>query len=217
MDMDNLCYHFKEPLPPTYIFTQALVTQVLQEASQGKIGRCQALGFSPELVQRLQGLSPTELHQLFQSPFLWVKHTVDETALERILETIGRNMERENLINRVLRLGGTSPMMAQFFGVSHTNTAERRRAMGISVKAGRMPALTDEQRHEVWERWVSLVKQQDESCGSSEASLSNISSGLHLEELQQLDLMLLIAEEQNIPVALVWMELNAIRGGQDEP
>lgn len=208
-------------VPPSYVFSQALVTQVLSEASQGKLGRCSALGFSPELVQRLQALSPVELHQLFMSPFMWIKHSVDARALERVLEKINRDEERERLINRVLRLGATSPMMTAFFGLSHTESAERRRAMGVQVKAGRMPALTDEQRYAIWERWVSLVRQYEEGNSGTannggSAALGNTQTGAHLEDLNQLDLMLLIAEEQSVAVAQIWAELNKVQQAEDD-
>lgn len=215
--MDNIQHadprFMQGPLPSTYVFNQALVTQVLEEASLGKIGRCQALGFSRELIERLQELSPTELHKLFSSPYLWVRFSVDATALDRILDKIRRDEERERLINRTLRLGATGPMMAKFFGIPHNDCAERRRAMGLQVKAGRIPVLTEAQKHEIWGRWVDLVRQHEHNtCSPKKAGLHNGKTGADLEELNQLDLMLMIAEEQSIPVALVWGELASVQG-----
>ncbi len=66
---------------PSYIFNQALVTLVLQEASEGKMQRCKSLGFTPDLVLRLQSLAPTKLHKVVSSPYLWIKPSVDHSEL----------------------------------------------------------------------------------------------------------------------------------------
>lgn len=215
--MEQTEFENQEPLPglpSSYIFTQALVTQVLEEAEAGRAGRCAALGFTRELISQLQNLSPVELHKLFSSPFMWVKHVVDPQALSRILEKISRDEIRERLINRALLLGATGPMIRNFFGVNHNECADRRRMLGLEVKSGRIPILTEEQRISVWERWVTLVKQFEEingGCAKDCAALSNSQTGAKLDELNQLDLMLMIAEEQNISVAIIWTELTRVK------
>lgn len=193
---------------PSYIFNQALVTLVLQEASAGKIQRCKSLGFTPELILRLQSLAPNDLHKVVSSPYLWIRPSVDPDALQLVLDKIDRDDERERLINRTIKLGATTPMLNRFFGLSHTEIAERRRTLQIQSRAGRIPSLTNEQRHAIWERWVALV-QQIEKCQGSEpvAAIQNIMTGANLDEMNQLDLMLVIAEEQNILVAQIWMEI----------
>lgn len=201
-----------DPIPGSYIFNQALVALVLQEASAGKLQRCKALGFTYDLILKLQSLSPTDLHKLISSPYLWIKPSVDPHALEQVLEKIERDDERERLINRALKLGATTPMMHQFFGLSHTESAERRRALGLDVKPGRLPSISDKQRHNLWQRWVTLVQQHDKCHGkSSTAAISNTLSGSDLDEINQLDLMLMIAEEQNILVAQIWADLSQLQ------
>ena len=113
---------------PSYIFNQALVTLVLQEASEGKMQRCKSLGFTPDLVLRLQSLAPTKLHKVVSSPYLWIKPSVDTRALELVLDKIDRDEELERLINRAIKLGATTPMLNIFFGLSHTEVAEIGRA-----------------------------------------------------------------------------------------
>lgn len=201
-----------DPVPGSYIFNQALVALVLQEASVGKLQRCKALGFTRDLILKLQSLSPTDLHKLISSPYMWIKPSVDTQALEQVLQKIERDDERERLINRTLKLGATTPMMGQFFGLSHTESAERRRALGLSVRPGRLSSLTDRQRHDIWQRWVALVQQHDNLRGEkSKAAVNNTFSGLDLDEINQLDLMLMIAEEQNILVAQIWTELSRLQ------
>lgn len=193
---------------PSYIFNQALVTLVLQEASAGKMQRCKSLGFTPELILRLQSLAPTELHKVISSPYLWIRPSVDPQALELILDKINRDEERERLIDRAIKLGATTPMLNKFFGLSHTETAERRRVLQVQSRPGRMPALSDDQRHAIWERWVALVQQLEKNHGYEPvAAIQNIMSGAKLDEMNQLDLMLVIAEEQNILVGQIWMEI----------
>lgn len=206
-----------DPVPGSYVFNQALVTLVLQEANAGRIQRCKALGFTHELILKLQSLSPTDLHRLISSPYLWIKPSIDREALENILKKMERDDELERLMNRTLKLGATSPMMAQFFGLTHTESAARRRGMGVKVRSGRLSALTNEQKHACWHRWVSLVQQhENENRGEATASIFNTSSGENLDELNQLDLMLMIAEEQDILVGQVWLELSQIKAREGD-
>ena len=201
---------------PSYIFNQALVTLVLQEASEGKMQRCKSLGFTPDLVLRLQSLAPTKLHKVVSSPYLWIKPSIDPRALELILDKIDRDEELERLINRAIKLGATTPMLNIFFGLSHTEVAERRRTLQVQSRTGRLPALSNEQRHAVWERWVALVQQLEKSHGCEPAaSIQNIMSGAELDEMNQLDLMLVIAEEQNILVGQIWLEIAECQSGED--
>lgn len=202
---------------PSYIFNQALVTLVLQEASEGKMQRCQSLGFTSDLILRLQSLPPTTLHKVISSPYLWIKPSVDPRALELVLDKIDRDEELERLINRSIKLGATTPMLNSFFGLSHTEAAERRRALHIPPRTGRLPTLTHEQRRAVWERWVTLVKQVEQSHGyESKASIQNIMTGADLDEMDQLDLMLVIAEEQKILVGQIWMEIAECQSSIEE-
>lgn len=196
----------------------ALITFVLEEARNGRYHRCLALGFSHELIGRLQQLPSIELHKLLSSPHLWIKPVVDVQTLERILKKIEVDEEREQLIHRTLKLGATAPMMLHFFGITHGEIATRRKMLDIPASRGRIPGLSDPQRHAVWERWVKLVQQHEQETGiigiSGNASISNTKSGSNLDEQGQLDLMLMIAEEQDIPVALIWQELTEVLQGE---
>ena len=170
--------------------------------------RGKSLGFTLDLIMRLQALPPTDLHKVVSSPYLWIRPSVDPDALQLVLDKIDRDEERERLINRTIKLGATTPMLNKFFGLSHTEIAERRRTLQIQSRPGRIPALSNEQRHAIWERWVALV-QQFEKCHGTEpvAAIQNIMTGADLDEMNQLDLMLVIAEEQNILVSQIWMEI----------
>lgn len=109
-------------------------------------------------------------------------------------------------------------MMAQFFGIDHSETASRRRALNIATSKGRLPSLKEYQKHAIWERWVDLVKQGEHEHGRQHtAAITNTNSGVELDEMSQLDLMIMIAEEQHVPIALTWQELmHYLNGNTDE-
>lgn len=197
---------------------QALINFVLQEAHNGKFHQCRALGFTEEIIGRLQSLSPTALNRLINSPFLWIKPHIDQQLLSRIMSKVEHDEQRERLISRVLKLGASSKMMAQFFGIDHSETASRRRALNIATSKGRLPTLKEHQKHAIWERWVDLVKQGEQEHGSQHtAAITNTNSGAELDEMSQLDLMIMIAEEQHVPIALTWQELMLyLNGNTDE-
>lgn len=81
--------------------------------------------------------------------------------------------------------------MAFYFGLSSVDVAARRRISGIDVRPGRGITLSDDENSELWRLW-------------QKAGINDV------ESADGLDVMMLCAEQMNIPLTVVW---HAVRGG----
>ncbi|MEK8874224.1 STY4526/YPO1902 family pathogenicity island replication protein, partial [Escherichia coli] len=84
-------------------------------------------------------------------------------------------------IDRALALGGSIELMAFYFGLSSVDVAARRRIAGIDVRPGRGVTLSDEESAELWRLW-------------QKAGITDV------ESADGLDVMMLAAEQMNIPL-----------------
>ena len=80
--------------------------------------------------------------------------------------------------------------MANYFGLSSTDVAARRRIAGIDVRPGRGNALGDEENAALWRQWQKSDVEDAESADG-------------------LDVMMLAAEQMNVSLTSVW---HAVRG-----
>jgi hypothetical protein len=172
------------------LLNQAMLTQVLHELRLGNLQRCKALGLAEEDIDLLQSLTPTTLSLLAHATVSWVEVKIDSPVLRRLIEQAERDEHQQRLINRALKLGASSTIMYQCFGLSHSETAMRRRVLKIGTHRGRPPQLSEAQEHGLWHRWCQLRAQD---VGDDPA--------------EQLDAMMMLAEEQHISLALVWQQI----------
>ncbi|WP_317471983.1 DUF2857 domain-containing protein, partial [Cronobacter sakazakii] len=98
--------------------------------------------------------------------------------------------KRLQRIDRALALGGSIELMANYFGLSSTDVAARRRIAGIDVRPGRGNALGDEENAALWRQWQKSGVEDAESADG-------------------LDVMMLAAEQMNVSLTSVW---HAVRG-----
>jgi hypothetical protein len=83
----------------------------------------------------------------------WCTVTVDQKVLERLIGQ-AREIEREiDTIDHLLRLGASSEMICQRYGLSHQEVALRRDLLGLPRRKGRYPTLSEEQEAELWRAW----------------------------------------------------------------
>lgn len=176
----------------TVALNQAALHHLLNEIHRGNYNACKAMGVNEEVICCLQHLSPAKLSRLIYSHVCWGRFEVDTTVFKRLLDGLDDN--RESIINRAVRLGASSPMMLECFGLTHSETAQRRRLLRVPTRKGRLVELSTDQKTEIWHRWQALIK-------DSEKSVKQLTS------LEKLDLMMLIAEEQNIVLVSIWQEI----------
>lgn len=176
--------------PPFALLNQFMLTQVLHELRMGNINHCKALGLNEEDLDLLQSLPPNTLSRLAYAPTSWVEIKIDSAVLRRLIERVESDEQDERLINRALKLGASSAIMYQCFGLSHSETAMRRRLLKIETHKGRPLNLSEAQEHALWQRWSQL---------RSTESATDLAL--------QLDTMMLIAEEHHISLTWVWQQI----------
>lgn len=111
----------------------------------------------------------------------------------RRCESLGlarEEQKRLQRIDRALALDGSIELMAFYFGLSSVDVAARRRIAGIDVRPGRGVTLSDEESAELWRLW-------------QKAGITDV------ESADGLDVMMLAAEQMNIPLTAIW---HAVRG-----
>ncbi|HFV6107145.1 TPA: DUF2857 domain-containing protein [Escherichia coli] len=170
--------------------TNGLLMQLVMDLKSGYLRRCEALGLSREEMQMLQGLSIEEIHYLSNSEVSVLRLDINHNNLVRMLQQARTEQKRLQRIDRALALGGSIELMAFYFGLSSVDVAARRRISGIDVRPGRGITLSDDENSELWRLW-------------QKAGIDDV------ESVDGLDVMMLCAEQMNIPLTAIW---HAVRG-----
>ncbi|EOZ4549391.1 DUF2857 domain-containing protein [Escherichia coli] len=170
--------------------TNGLLMQLVMDLKSGYLRRCEALGLSREEMQMLQGLSIEEIHYLSNSEVSVLRLDINHNNLVRMLQQAQTEQKRLQRIDRALALGGSIELMAFYFGLSSVDVAARRRISGIDVRPGRGITLSDDENSELWRLW-------------QKAGINDV------ESVDGLDVMMLCAEQMNIPLTAIW---HAVRG-----
>ncbi|EKF9507461.1 DUF2857 domain-containing protein [Escherichia coli] len=170
--------------------TNGLLMQLVMDLKSGYLRRCEALGLSREEMQMLQGLSIEEIHYLSNSEVSVLRLDINHNNLVRMLQQARTEQKRLQRIDRALALGGSIELMAFYFGLSSVDVAARRRISGIDVRPGRGISLSDDENSELWRLW-------------QKAGINDV------ESVDGLDVMMLCAEQMNIPLTAIW---HAVRG-----
>lgn len=170
--------------------TNGLLMQLVMDLKSGYLRRCEALGLSREEMQMLQGLSIEEIHYLSNSEVSVLRLDINHNNLVRMLQQARTEQKRLQRIDRALALGGSIELMAFYFGLSSVDVAARRRISGIDVRPGRGITLSDDENSELWRLW-------------QKAGIKDV------ESVDGLDVMMLCAEQMNIPLTAIW---HAVRG-----
>ena len=170
---------------------QAVIAQALHDLRNGQLRRCKAMGFGEQELDALK--HPALVSVLANSKVSWCSVKVNRDVLLRLLRQ-GRNVEKEiETVDRMLRLGASTEMLSQFYGLTHQEVALRRDILGLPKRKGRWPVLTEVQDTTLWERWQGCVKKQGIALGDDTAMLK---------------LTLDLAEELSLPVSVIWAAIH---------
>ena len=168
----------------------AMLLQILHDLRAGNRERCKALGLGEEDLELLRTLPYGILASLAHAPVPWVQVRIDLQTFRRIIVQGERDEQLELLINRAIRLGASSAIMYECFGLLYSETALRRRLLNVPVRKGRPQQLSEAQQHALWRRWLQLRPKEHSR-----------------DPTEQFEAMLLLAEEQQISVAHVWQQV----------
>src|SRR5690606_2858289 len=109
------------------LLNNAMLIQILHDLRAGNRERCKALGLSEDDLQLLPALPYNILASLAHAPVSWVHVHIDLQTFRRIIAQGERDEQLEQLINRAIRLGASSAIMFECFGLLYSETALRRR------------------------------------------------------------------------------------------
>lgn len=170
---------------------QAVIAQALHDLRNGQLRRCKAMGFGEQELDALK--HPALVSVLANSKVSWCSVKVNRDVLLRLLRQ-GRDVEKEiETVDRMLRLGASTEMLSQFYGLTHQEVALRRDILGLPKRKGRWPVLTEAQDTTLWERWQRCVKKR----------------GIALDDdTAMLQLTMDLAEELSLPVSVIWAAIH---------
>lgn len=163
----------------------ALLTEIVMKLKAGKIRHIESMGLTLDEIQALDKLTVEDLYYLVNTPVPFLTLNINHCNLNTMLKQARQEQERIKYINRALALQGSIELMQHFFGLTAIEVSSRRRLVGIVAKQGRNINPTEEQELLIWQQWKI-------------AHIQNIDS------LEALEVMMDIAEQQKIPLAVVW-------------
>ena len=161
---------------------EAILSQVLHNVRNGQLRRCIEMGLEPEILAQLQ--QPSALSLLLNTPVSWCSVTIDGNMVKTILNGAQRSDEEVRMVERALRLGATTHMLQQFFGLSPQDVALQRLMMGVTARRGRWREFSEQTDADLWYRWTSLMKEHQVDQADS---------------IAMLDIAMLVAEEMKLP------------------
>ena len=171
---------------------QAVVAQALHDLRNGQLRRCQAMGFSAPALEALK--HPALVSLLVNAQVAWCTVRVNSEVLERLLDQVQEVAREIASIDRLLSLGASTEMLAEFHGLSHQEVALRRQVLGLPQHKGRWPVLTEEQDAALWKRWDEEVKRRAVKAHDTQAML---------------ELAMELAEREALPLAVLWSAIAA--------
>lgn len=166
---------------------QAVIAQALHDLRNGQLRRCQAMGFSASALEALK--RPAVVSVLANAKVPWCSVTINSDVVQRLLEQERAVTTEVETIDRMLRLGGSSEMISEFFGLTHQEVALRRQMLNLPQRKGRWPVLTEGQDSTLWDHWRSRLKARG--------------IGLH-DDGAMLNIGMELAEAHGLPLSVVW-------------
>lgn len=166
---------------------QAVVTQLMYFQRLGQFRHIQAWGFNQRHLEQLK--QPSAISALMNARVPWCSVIVNEQVLDRLLNQ-SKDYEREiEQVDRILRIGGSTEMISEFFALSHQEVALRRQILQLPDRKGRWPVLTEAQEHQSWEMWSREVKRRGANVENAQVMFAIGAD---------------VAEKLELPFAVVW-------------
>ncbi|HEI6852618.1 TPA: DUF2857 domain-containing protein [Yersinia enterocolitica] len=164
----------------------AVLTNTLAALKEGNFRYCETLGFTFDELNALNQLSLDELFIVSRASAQFMSITVRHDALKQILALSRQEAQRQQQINRAIRLGGSIALLNHFFGLTSNETCARRRLLGVTIPYGRTPIPDETVDAEIWLSWQKKHAKNLDTPDALEAmmqiteSLSSCEKGLSL-------------------------------------
>lgn len=131
----------------------AVLTDALHALKDGNIRYCESLGFTFDEMNALNQLSLDELFIVSRSSAPFVAVSIRHDVFCHLLALSHQEVQRQQQINRAIRLGGSIALLNRYFGLTSNEVCLRRRLLGVSVPYGRTPEPDEETDAEIWRQW----------------------------------------------------------------
>jgi hypothetical protein len=179
-------------MPAPHPLNQAVIAQALHDLRNGQLRRCKAMGFGDQELEALK--HPALVSVLINAAVSWCSVKVNRDVLQRLLRQVDDVEKEIAAVDRMLRLGASTEMVSQFYGLTHQEVALRRDILGLPKRKGRYPVLNEEQDTALWERWKPAVAERSIALD---------------DHLAMLELTLDLAEEFALPASVVWAAIRS--------
>ncbi|WYX24940.1 DUF2857 domain-containing protein [Achromobacter xylosoxidans] len=166
---------------------QAVIAQALHDLRNGQLRRCQTMGFGDEELEALK--QPNLVSVLANASVAWCSVNINREVVRRLLQQVDDVGQEVVTVDRMLRLGASTEMVAMFYGLSHQEVALRRSILGLPKRRGRHPWLSEAQDGELWKRWKEERTRRKLAIDDDQAMLA---------------LAMDLAERMEVPLSVVW-------------
>jgi hypothetical protein len=171
---------------------QAVIAQALHDLRNGQLRRAKAMGFGNEELEALK--YPAMVNVLLNASVLWCSVSVNRDVVLRLLNQVKDAEKEVTIVDRMLKLGGSTEMVSRFFGLTHQEIALRRDILGLPKRQGRHPMLGADQDTDLWKRWKKLITERAVKIDDEEALLH---------------VAMDVAEDMALPLASVWAAIKS--------
>ncbi|WP_397453186.1 STY4526/YPO1902 family pathogenicity island replication protein [Pseudomonas sp. NA-150] len=141
----------------THPLNLAVAFQILNDIRNGELRSCMAMGFAENDLKDL--LEPQCMSVLVNSSVPWFKVVVDGLVVRRLLEQV-KNSKEEELIMYAIKIGASSSMLQELFGMPAKEVALRRTILGVPNRVGRWPTVNQDQERKLWDHWANSIKER---------------------------------------------------------
>lgn len=131
----------------------AVLTEALYALKEGDFRHCKTLGFTFDKMNSLNQLTLDQLFIISRASDQFISVTIHHDAFQQILALSRQEIQRQQQMNRAIRLGASITLLSQYFGLTSNEICFRRRLLGIVVPMGRPPVPDEETDAEIWRRW----------------------------------------------------------------
>lgn len=135
------------------LINYTILTDALHALKVGDIRHCESLGFTFDEMNTLNQLSLDELFTVSRASAPFVSVSVRHDVLYHLLAQARQECQRQQQINRAIRLGGSIALLNHYFGLTSNDVCLRRRLLGVSVPYGRTPEPDEETDSAIWLQW----------------------------------------------------------------
>ncbi|MDR3352469.1 MAG: DUF2857 domain-containing protein [Zoogloeaceae bacterium] len=177
-------------MPEPNPLNQAVITQVLYDLRNGKFQRVKSMGFDEATLKVLK--HPATVSMLVNTTVPWCSVTINLDTLRSLLQRDSEIDREFDEIDRLLRLGATTEILGEFYGLTHQEVALRRITIDQPRRKGRHRVLSDEESSELWRRCSTTVRQERIDPQDKKAILRMAAD---------------MAEEMRLPLAVIWNAL----------